>query len=481
MEQVSTPTAGVARGQNTVFVLPPDWSHAASFLSQAVERLDPAAPAPQMLVVAPDPDAATILAATAAAIGRPHGLTAMAATSSRRAARALRERTPAVITGDAPTLVALLRSSTLKLDGVRQLVLAWLDDALAAHESSLEVLVAEVPKEAARTIVARELSPEVEALIERYARRPRRVVPPAPDALAGLPVQFITTHESLRTTALRRLLDELDPPSAFVFAREAAARADVAALLDTLGYPAVGPVRAGATLDGDVDTVVLYDLPATRAGLHEILAQRVPRRIVALVQPRQLGTVREIAGGPVSPFVLPEAVQRARSAEDRVRDELRGVLASGATSRDVLTLEPLLGEYDGLEIAAAALHLLEAERCRPSSPAAAAAAAAAAGPARMTRLFVNAGEIDGIRAGDLAGAIAGIGGLTGADVGRIELRERHALVEVPEAVAQTVAQKLTGTTIRGRQINARLESERPPRPPRSTRPSGPRRSGDTRR
>ncbi|MDE3126761.1 MAG: DEAD/DEAH box helicase [Gemmatimonadota bacterium] len=482
MEQEGTPTAGVARGQNTVFVLPPDWAHAASFLAPAIERLDPAGAAPQMLVVAPDPDVATILAAAALALARPAGLSATAATSARRAARALRERASAIVVGDAPTIVALLRASALKLDGVRQLVLAWLDDQLAAHEGALEVVLAEVPKDAARTIVARELSPAVEALIERYARRPRRVLPPAPagEAHAAPPVQFVTAHGALRSAALRRLLDELDPATAFVFARERAARDEVSALLDVLGYPEAGPVRVGTAIETDADTLVLYDLPATRADLQAIIGERRPSRIVALVQPRQLAALREVAGGPVSPFLLPEPVQRARAAEDRLRDELRATLLAGGHAREVLALEPLLGEFDGVEIAAAALSLLEGERHRPAAVAGASAAPAGA-TARMTRLFMNVGEMDGVRPADLVGAITAHGGLTGAEVGRVEIRERHALVEVPEAAASSVAERLTGRTIRGRQIHARLESDRPARPPRSTRPMGPRRSGDSRR
>jgi ATP-dependent RNA helicase DeaD len=310
-------------------------------------------------------------------------------------------------------------------------------------------------------------------VIERYARRPRRVLPPDAEALAVLPVQFVAVHASLRADALRRLLDELDPASAFVFAREPHAQVEVAALLETLGYPPAGPVRMGSALETETDSLLLYDLPATRAELHQVLAQRVPRRVVALVQPRQLAALREIAGGPVSPFVLPEAVQRARAAEDRLRDELRAALAAGAHPREVLTLEPLLGEFDGLELAAAALYLLEAERRRP--------AAARESAPRMTRLFVNAGEVDGLRAGDLVGAVVANGGLSAGDVGRVEVRDRHSLVEVPEAVAQTVADRITGTTVKGRQINARLESDRPARPPRPPRPSQPRRSGDSRR
>src|SRR5205814_894775 len=66
--------------------------------------------------------------------------------------------------------------------------------------------------------------------------------------------------------------------------------------------------------------------------------------------------------GAVTPFTLSEAGLRARSREEIVRGELRDTLASGAFARELLTLEPLLESYDGIEIAAATLRLLEQAR-----------------------------------------------------------------------------------------------------------------------
>jgi ATP-dependent RNA helicase DeaD len=459
VEQDVTETAGVTRGLNAVFVQPPDRTRAASFLAPALDRLDASEAATQLLIVTADPEAAMALAAAAGALGRAAGLTALAATSVARAARLLRERPAHVVAGDAATLVGLLQHSALKLGAVRQVVLAWPDDTLDQAAPAIETLFGEVPKDAARTLVVREISPAVEELIERYARRARRVLPPAAvdEAQKAWPVEYLSVHDETRASALRRLLDALDPPRAFVFARDDETRAGVLATLATLGYRPDGAVRAGAVMDADSDLLVLADLPATTAELRELTAGHAPGRIVALAQPRQLAALREVAAGVLNPFALPEATARARSQEEKLRDALRAILLKDAYSRELLTLEPLLAEFDGIEIAAAAVRLLEVERARAAAP-------PTGLPPKMARLFINAGESDGIRAGDLVGAIANVGGLTGRDVGRVELRDRHALVEVPEPVAEAVAEKLTGVTIKGRQIIARLDVERPARP-----------------
>jgi ATP-dependent RNA helicase DeaD len=81
----------------------------------------------------------------------------------------------------------------------------------------------------------------------------------------------------------------------------------------------------------------------------------------------------------------------------------------------------------------------------------------------MTRLFVNVGAKDNARPADLVGAFANEGGITRSQIGRVDLRETYSLVEVDARVASEVAAKLTGSTIRGRRVQARLEQDRPPR------------------
>jgi ATP-dependent RNA helicase DeaD len=159
--------------------------------------------------------------------------------------------------------------------------------------------------------------------------------------------------------------------------------------------------------------------------------------------------------------------------------------------REIISLEPLLAEFDAAELAAAALSLLERERAQRRAVAENAIPVAKARPADgdrasaatggMTRLFMTVGTRDGVKVGDLMGAIAGEGGIPGDRVGKIDLRESHALVEVAEADAASVIARVNGTMIRGRRVVVRGERDkeereraagaRGDRPERSDRPS----------
>src|SRR5699024_10043378 len=119
------------------------------------------------------------------------------------------------------------------------------------------------------------------------------------------------------------------------------------------------------------------------------------RQVVALARPRQLPLLRTLAAGaPVSALVLPEAIAAARSREERIRAELRQALSAGAPAREMLALEPLLADFDGVEIAAAALRLLEQARASGGVPAQGAPAGATAAAGQWRRLFMSVGARD---------------------------------------------------------------------------------------
>jgi ATP-dependent RNA helicase DeaD len=72
-------------------------------------------------------------------------------------------------------------------------------------------------------------------------------------------------------------------------------------------------------------------------------------------------------------------------------------------------------------------------------------------------VFIGAGRTAGIRPQDLVGAITGESQLTGRQIGAIEIADRFALVEVPEAAADDVVRALRGSTIKGKKATVRRE------------------------
>ena len=361
-----------ARSQNVVRVLPRDWSSLAEVITPSMERIDSTVAATQLLVVTPD--AASTFAVVRGAFERfgTVGIDLFPATAEHRAARIMAGVPVPAVAGPPEVLRALMSRSVLRLDGVRSVLFAWIEDVIEAggdQLAALEAVLAEVPEGASRTMVVRDVTPAVQGFVDRYMFRARRAVPAVPaddaDETRPLAMEYVTTPSAARPASLWRLLDELDPPSAAVIARHPESESDARRTLAQLGYRrADDPVTVSSAPAGEnVHTIIFYDPPLSASDI-EAARSATAARVIAFVEPRDLDGLRRLTGGMAKPLVVGDAVRQARRKDDTLRAELKQVLDSGVAFREMTALEPLLEQYDGVEIAAALLRLLEQERER---------------------------------------------------------------------------------------------------------------------
>ena len=476
MEQSERPATGVSRSQHVLHVVPQLWDAIIPVLTGALERVDPDAAEPQLLVVTPDNDAAMEVARLAAGLESAEGRRILPVSEGGRAARLLRARPAPVVVGSAGALAELVGATALKLTGLKAVLLVWADEIVERTPSeTLDTLFTDVPREAARLATAGAETPELEAFVERQMFRARRASD-APAAAEGAPidVEVLSAPAGARATTLARLLDELDPPSAAIVARDGATAEEAQATLDLLGYTDDGDVRVVEDAPEEaVALAVLYDAPREREELDAVRAVGA-QRIVVFATAREASHLRGLlAGGKARPLQLGATAKKAREREERLRGELRAQLEAGIAARDLIALEPLTAEYDALEIAAAALRLMERARQSKAGAGAATGAAAAGGERAHTvfkRIFMTLGTMDGASPRDVVGAVLNEAGLSKEQVGKVEMRDSHTLVEVASDQVERVAGVMDGKTIRGRRINARPDMDRSEREGRGERP-----------
>ena len=458
--------ATIGRSAGTVYVLPHTSESISEFLTPALGRIDPESPAVQVLVITSDSENALAIAETAHSLNGATGIEVLPATSAARSSRLLKSRPVRAVAGSPDELLALVSGSHLKLDELKVVVIAWAEDVLDQGEktvSALESLLSDAGKTAERVIVTRKLEKRIEDFVERYARRARRAAAALDDIGTGeIPeLKYLTTAGIAKPASLRRLLDELDPPSAAVIVRTALGETEAKRVLHTLGYSGdaspVSVIRGAPKVP--VHTVILYEAPVRRS---EISALAVSGTVnaVTLVQPSELPALRAMIGAKLGPVNLAAGASKLRRRDDAMRSELRSVLSSGIPPREIAPLEPLLAEYDAVEIAAAALQLLERERRLAKaapSPITTTPAGAAAWTGATSKLFVTLGERDAIKPGDLVGTIAGEAGIPGGQIGKVEVYESHSIVEVPAAESEKIIAALNGKMIKGRKVAVRAD------------------------
>lgn len=367
METEEKDERGSGRSQNVVHTLPRSMASVPKFLTGPLERVDPAAGSTQLLVITADAETALAMAEAVLRMTGPAGIELLPVTTPKRASRLISGRPVLAAAGSPSDLRELVRGAHLKLESVKTVVLAWADEILASGPEiveALEAIMGELPKDAARIVVTSRSEGRVNAFAERYLRRARREVEnEAEESGTTIGLQYVTVSQASRPNALRRLLDDLDPPSAAVVVEGDESERVVSSLLRTLGiHDGSGSVRVTR---GDVPSstyaVIFYDAPSTRAAFAGATDAGAVT-VVALAEPRQIEALRRAAGGDVKPYSLKTSLDAARGREASIRREITMVLDQGVASREVLALEPLLERYDGIEVAAAALRLLEKER-----------------------------------------------------------------------------------------------------------------------
>jgi hypothetical protein len=292
------------------------------------------------------------------------GIRVLPVTNPSRAARLIKAAPAHVVVGTPGALAGLLRASALQMDAVHTLVLASVDEYEAQMEP-LGALMAELPRGSARVLTAADATPLVEQVLERYLHKARRVVAPeaAPvPVAAGTPptlyVRLVAAHGPI--APIGELLDELDPPSAAIIVPDARTEGRVHTALEALGYAADSPLVSVTR-----GPVALHTALVLFAGLPDAtqLAAALdahPARLVALVTARQRASLEKRAAGVVvMPYERSRAARAAREKEETLRGVLRTTLAEGLPAREIVALEPLLTEFDGLEVAGAALRLYE--------------------------------------------------------------------------------------------------------------------------
>ena len=457
----------VLRGTNLVAVLPPAAAWAGPIAAGLLGGLTVRSDGSRVLVLSA-PALVPEWGALLASLADGTALRIEAANGPSRAARRLKADAVDVLVASPDTALALHTRSALGVDRIAAIVFAWPEDWDA--DEAIAVLLQDLPKDAQRIVITAraERLEGSDGLVERYARRALIVGAPASDAdrsPAG-PVRTLPSSWSNRSATIAALLEATDPHRLTVWTAD---RRDHALLRSALGGVSDGlAVVAKSIPDGG--TIVCYDPPS----LELLRALTAAGEVVLLVPPGTEGHVARIAS-PRRPVILESPTTALHRRDAGLRGTVVAALEQGPDAAALYALTPLFERFEPQAVAAALFGLWRgAEARREPLPAAHPApghSATPVGGVATAKLWVGAGKKDDATVGDLVAVLVKEVGLDRTLIGRVELRDTFALVEVPAADADRIAEQLTGLTIRRRRLTARVD-----RGP-TERPSGPARGG----
>jgi ATP-dependent RNA helicase DeaD len=517
--------AATGTGKTAAFALP--------IVTQVASLERAARKTPSALVLVPTRELAMQVAEALHRYGRSAGVSVLpiyGGQAMQQQLRALRRGVDAVVATPGRVLDHIRRRS-IDLDKVRTVILDEADEMLdMGFAEDLDAILAALPRERQTALFSATIPPRIAAIAQSHLRDPVRVtigreVTGGGEKPRVREVAYVVSRQH-KIEALGRVLDMETPTSALVFART---RTEVDELTEVLGARGYGAealhggmsqeqrdrvmrrFREGTTelliatdvaargLDiQQLSHVVNYDIPSSPdAYVHRIgRTGRAGREGVAitLLEPREmrlLRSIEQVGKRKVSIESVPTVLDlRARRLE-LTSAALREVLEEGDYGSYCVVVETLAGEYELLDVAAAAVKLAQeasapdVEDVEITSPPVREGRARGARAERgergarggretrkgagrtrpdgqgsgdgedVVRIFVPLGKRARMRPADLVGAIANEARVNPRTIGAIDIADNFSLVEVRERDADAIVEALRKTTIRGKQVKVR--------------------------
>lgn len=487
----------------------------AAFALPLLQRLDREEKCVQALVLAPTRELAIQVAAGIHGFAKHTDFRVVPVYGGQpidRQLRALRAGSEIVV-GTPGRVLDHLRRGSLTLDKVKFCALDEADEMMAlGFIDDMESILSELPPENQLALFSATMPPKIAQLTKKFLKNPVHIaIEPKRRTLDTTNQTYYEVPSGKKLEALARVLDMETPGSTIVFCRTRQDTTDIADELRMRGYAAealngdmaqterdrvmrrfregqaellIATDVAARGLDIDsVTHVINHDVPwDVEQYIHRIgRTGRAGRSgdaitLVSGREKKQLMFIERAVGAPIRPARIPTAADVAARRRDIFKEELREAISTVDFDAQMGIVQDISQEFDITEVAAAAIHLLWKRSHKHGDEVAAEVEIESERPETgMTRLFLMIGRQDGLRPGDLVGAIANEAGLKSQEIGAIDILDRTAFVEVPSLKAENVVDALMRTKIRNKKVKvqvarpAQFDERTDDRPPRRSR------------
>lgn len=405
-----------------------------------------------------------------------------------------------IVVGTPGRVMDHLRRDTLNFDSLKMVILDEADEMLRmGFIEDVEWILGQAPDALQTALFSATMPPEIRRVADRYLHNPVMVETEHKSlAVPTVTQRYLNVLEKQKLDVLSHVLEtETEPGEAvLIFARTKVGAAEVAEKLQARGY-AVEPMHGDMSQaqresvirrlrSGQVEMVVATDVAARGLDVDRIgfvINYDIPYDMEAYVH--RIGrTGRAGRTGKTVLFVTPREQRLMRNIEQYVKQRIEPMKAPTrahvAARRVALFKERILQTLaeEDLDLYLSLVEELAEESGRDIAEIAAAAARLAredkplvvdlepepegvAQPEEgMVRFFIEAGRRNGVRPGDIVGAIANEAGVPGRAIGAIDIYDHFAFVDVPGQYREQVLTGMRGVAIRNREANIRVAMPR---------------------
>jgi ATP-dependent RNA helicase DeaD len=487
----------------------------AAFGLPLLERLDPEERRPQALVLTPTRELALQVAEAinsyAAQLPQVRVLAIYGGADFRDQLLHLR-RGVQVVVGTPGRVMDHIRQGTLDLSGLRTLVLDEADEMLRmGFIESVEWVLDQLPAQRQVVLLSATMPSEIRRLSNRYLQSPAEITIHSKKGEGGkIHQRFLVVQPQAKQQVLQRVLEAEGSGGVIIFARTKAVSLTLAEALEGQGHnvgllngdvPQTQRERTIQRLrDGQLDVLVATDVAARGLDVDRIAlvinydmpfdgeayVHRIGRTgragrsgaAILFLTPREkrfLGELERAVGEPIAPMEIPSNASINQGRLNRLESSLADLIVeSPLTQEEQGLLRELLQrlareqgvEPERLAEAAVALALkgksllLKEERPEPIQDTTFKRRTrdprqeeVDRGPeAHMERFRLEVGWRDRVKPGNIVGAIANEGGLTGRSIGKIRIYDTHTTVDLPKGIPPEVVASLQRLRVMNKEL-----------------------------
>ena len=416
-----------------------------------------------------------------------------------------------IIVGTPGRVMDHMRRKTIRTDAIHTVVLDEADEMLnMGFLEDMETILGELPEERQTVMFSATMPHAIAQIAQKFQKDPKMVQVVKKELTVPKVTQYYyEVKPRNKVEVMCRLLDLYSPKLSVAFCNTKKQVDELVQALQGRGYFAEGlhgdlkqeqrdrvmsSFRNGATeilvatdvaargIDvDDVEAVFNYDIPQD----DEYYVHRIGRtgragregKAFNLVVGKEVYKLREIqryCKTRIIPQAIPSLDDVTSIKADKILDQVGEVLQDSDLSKviDIVEKRVLEEDYTTLDLAAALLKMMmgeegeelleenrplrELEDLEDESRRSRGGRNGRGSRGRnedVARLFINIGKNQGIRPGDILGAIAGESGMPGRMVGSIDMFDNYTFVEVPREHADVVLQAMRGAKIKGKNVH----------------------------
>ena len=486
----------------------------AAFGIPLLQKIDPKNKKPQAIILCPTRELAIQVSEEIRRLAKyMHGVKVLPIYGGQeigRQTRSLKDGVQVII-GTPGRVMDHMRRKTVKMDQIHTVVLDEADEMLnMGFLEDMETILSALPEERQTLMFSATMPQAIQRIATNFQKDPQIVRVVKKELTVPKVTQYYyEVKPKNKLEVMCRLLDLYDPKLSVVFCNTKKQVDELVQGLQGRGYFAEGlhgdlkqeqrdrvmrAFRTGRTdilvatdvaargIDvDDVEAVFNYDVPQD----DEYYVHRIGRtgragregKAFNLVVGKEVYKLREIqryCKTRIIPQAIPSLDDVTSIKADKILDQVGDVLQDSDLSKviDIVEKRVLEEDYTTLDLAAALLKMMmgeegeelleenrplrELEDLEDESRRSRGGRNGRGSRGRnedVARLFINIGKNQGIRPGDILGAIAGESGMPGRMVGSIDMFDNYTFVEVPREQADVVLQAMRGAKIKGKNVH----------------------------